>query len=353
MESQSVLVYSKGINDSAQKCLDALVELNMDVEKFEDCEDLQQRFFRHKCDVIFFFYDTDDRESVRQFFKSTRLVKESSLFVGIAPQSSMEIGELDLFLTEKHILTCAAPGDFFKGLFRIHQKARRQSEYAAMLIHDLRSPFQSILSYLELLQDEVFGKLNEGQQQLIDNAERISDMMVDMIDELGDVLRYEEGAVKLLRSRFFVKKLVHEVIQNLWVQADSRNLKFRFNFPDEDIELQADRQALNRVLTNLISNAIQHSPADGSIQISAGVIEEKGQSFVEISVADEGGGISSADAGQVFSKYFRVPKKQRKGFGLGLYIARTLVEAHEGHIGVRETPGGGSTFYFRLPMIRA
>jgi len=174
-----------------------------------------------------------------------------------------------------------------------------------------------------------------------------------MLNELGDVMRFENKTFKLVKSKFKVKELLQEVVQALWIQADKKNIKFSISVSDEKRLIFADRLALNRVFTNVLSNAIRFSPKDSAVRIEClSTISSDGKTNCQVKITDSGPGIKEEDASLIFDKFYRLRRlKTSKGFGMGLYVSRLFVEAHGGKIGVYNNREGGSTFHFQIPAL--
>ncbi len=319
----------------------------------ETLDDLRSAMYKEKFEILILFIQDVAAEEIKGFFKSLENENETLIIFGIGPKLEKESSYYDFYFTNDEIQNSITLSPVFKGIFKITQKVKNQSELSNMLIHDMRSPMQSILSYLELLQSEVFGALNKGQQQMIKNGLRLQDQILDMLNELGDVMRFENKTFQLTKSQFKVKELLQEVIQALWIQADKKNIKFSISISDEERLVIADRLAINRVFTNILANAIRFSPKDGVVRIECLFSQTtSGQTNYMVKITDSGPGIKEDDAALIFDKFYRIRRlKTSKGFGLGLYVARLFVEAHGGKIGVYNNREGGSTFHFQIPII--
>lgn len=232
---------------------------------------------------------------------------------------------------------------------RIASLHKRQAELSGMLLHDLRSPAQSIIGYFELLEQEVFGPVNEGQRQIMLSAMALGDSIIELMEELGQVYQFEKHQFELLRSRMDLRTIIDDVLRFHWPQADRKNIKFIRQIADQLPAVDADSMAVQRVFTNLLQNAIRYSPENSTVRIKAFADDEK---MVELEISDSGPGIPEDQIDHIFDKYFRIIdyKNKQKGQGLGLYICRLIVEAHGGTIAARNNEEKGMTFRFSLPV---
>ncbi len=274
-----------------------------------------------------------------------------SWYIG-KPENKPEF-EFDFNTGKQDLSTEDQMRSYLSNVLNIAKKQKSQVELSSMLLHDLRSPTQSILGYLELLEKEVFGDINEGQHQILNNAIALGDSIIDLMEELGQVYQFEKNQFELYKSKIHLRQLIDETLRTLWVQADRKNIKFVPQIAPDLPDIVADSHGLQRVLTNLLTNAIQYSPEKGTVRI---VVKTKtypsGQKCIQFRVIDSGPGIPSDQLSSIFDKYYRIQdrKRKQKGHGLGLYISRLIVEAHNGQIGAYNNREGGSTLYFALPL---
>jgi len=226
---------------------------------------------------------------------------------------------------------------------------KNQAELSQMLLHDLRSPAQSIIGYIELLEQQVFGEVNEGQRQIMLSALALGDSIIELMDELGQVYQFEKNDFEFLKSRIDAKQLLDETLRSLWVQADRKNIKFIPKIANDLPSIEVDYMAIQRVLNNLIHNAIKFSPENGDVLIEVNKVDNKS---IHFQVTDSGPGIPPDQIAHVFDKYFRIIdyKHKQKGQGLGLYICKLIIDAHGGEIGIENGAEKGSIFSFTLPV---
>jgi signal transduction histidine kinase len=224
---------------------------------------------------------------------------------------------------------------------------RLRRDLSAMILHDLRGPLNNILASLSRLQRLAPGG---GVQQLVDIAGNSARQMGRMIKSLLDVERLEtnERVLKiqpfhldalLAEAADLVRALAHDAEQHLTVENAAM-------LP----ALEADRDMILRVVTNLLENAIKHTPEGGSIRLGA----QQREDSILITITDSGPGIPPAMQRAIFDKYVRLKRDLRsEGYGLGLAFCRLAVDAHGGDIWVESAPQGGSVFAFTLPLTHA
>jgi two-component system, NtrC family, sensor histidine kinase KinB len=212
--------------------------------------------------------------------------------------------------------------------------------------HELKTPLTSIRMGLYLLLEERIGALNAQQTELLIAARDDSERLLRMINDLLDLARLEAGASRLFLESVPIADVLRPAIHEAEQQAEARRLRIKTeiapNLPPVIVELRQ----IEHVFLNLISNAVKHSPQGEEILIKA---ERDGYEGVKFSVIDHGSGIPKEHQHRVFDRFFRVPGADRTGAGLGLAIAREIVSAHGGTIGVHSNADHGSNFHFTIP----
>ena len=215
-----------------------------------------------------------------------------------------------------------------------------------MIVHDLRSPLTGVVGYLSLM--ELFQEqLPEQIQGYLGKSVKNTTVLMDMINNLLDLHRFESGDVPLQREPVELRQVVDEGLEVLGATLEKVNLQK--HYPAGPIELMVDRQLLRRVITNLVANAVKFNPADAPLLVE---ITPEGER-VCVSVTDRGPGIPEAYQKTIFDKFVQVEARQKKthfSSGLGLCFCQLAVRAHDGHIGVHSQPGEGSRFTVTLPL---
>jgi len=224
---------------------------------------------------------------------------------------------------------------------------RLKSEFIATASHELRTPLTSVQMGVHLLLEGAAGELNDKQTEVLsacrEDCERLDKLMRDLLD----LSRIEAGEsqpdLRVEKTREFIINATEE----LRPQVEAKSLSFQVNVPVGLPDVFIDRSQVERVLANLVVNAIRYTK-QGEIRIGA---EPRG-GYVAISVSDTGTGIPQEYLPHIFDKFVQVPGAATGGAGLGLAISRLIVEAHGGQISVQSEAGQGSTFTFTLPVIR-
>lgn len=216
----------------------------------------------------------------------------------------------------------------------------------ANVSHDLRTPLVSLRGYLELMAARGDG-LDAGERlQYLGIALRQSERLATRIDELFELAKLDVSDIALQRERFAFAELVTDVVQKFAVVAEGLGLTLALELPERLPLVSADLGLVERVLENLIGNALKHTPAGGRIVVAARTADD---ATLVAEVRDSGHGIPATDLPQVFERGWR-GVRHGEGAGLGLAIARRIVELHGGRIGAASTPGAGSRFWFSLPV---
>jgi signal transduction histidine kinase len=213
--------------------------------------------------------------------------------------------------------------------------------------HELKTPLTSVRMALHLLLEETIGELNSKQSELLIAARDDSERLLAMINDLLDLARLEAGTEHMMFEPRTAGDLVNTAIADGKDIADRQRVRLVPMIAEDSLPMVAvEWQQISHVFSNLIHNAVKHSKPGEEVFVKA----SREDGGVRFSVADKGGGIAPKYQPYLFEKFYRVPGAERTGAGLGLSIAREIVRAHHGSIGVKSTPGQGSEFYFDLPF---
>ena len=226
-----------------------------------------------------------------------------------------------------------------------------KSSFVAMVSHELKSPLAIILQQIDVLLEQIVGNLNERQEHFLQRAQDRVEGLVALIDKLLDLSRIESGGTVSQKEPLDLAPVLKQAAESLAPQAERKNQQFVISAPESLPLISADRQNMDEVFMNLISNAIKYTPDEGRIEVNAKVTG----SYIQVSVADTGYGIPKNDVPKIFDKFFRVKSDKTKtieGTGLGLPIVKGIVEAHLGSIKVNSHYGQGTTFTVKLPLIK-
>ena len=220
-----------------------------------------------------------------------------------------------------------------------------KTNFISTVSHEMKTPISSILMSLQLLGDDRLGKLNDEQKQLVGSIRDSSDRLLSITGELLNMTQVESGKLRLMPKVVKPVELIDYAVKATQVLAERFRCFVEVEYPEKISKLFVDNEKIAWVITNLLSNAIHHSPENSRIIVGA-VQHEKA---VEIFVQDFGRGIDPRYHKSIFERYFRVPGTKVQGSGLGLAISKEFVEAHCGTISVESGIGKGSRFSILLP----
>jgi signal transduction histidine kinase len=237
---------------------------------------------------------------------------------------------------------------------QLEAAARRQRELdtlrrdlVAWVGHDLRTPLASIRVMVEALADGVVEDPSTVQRYLQTTQRDIRSLSA-LIDDLFEMAQLDAGGLPLEKCPGSISDLISDTLETFSALAARQGLRLEGSVEPGIDPVSMDTQKIGRVLANLVSNALRHTPVGGVVEIRAFAVQEG----VQVEVCDTGEGIRSEDLPHVFEQFYRGEKSRSRdtgGSGLGLAIAKGIVEAHAGRIGVESTPGQGTRFFFTLP----
>ncbi len=227
--------------------------------------------------------------------------------------------------------------------FRLLDDAK--TNLVATVSHELKTPLTSVRMVLHLLLEKSLGPLNQKQDELVETARKDSERLIRILDELLDIARLEAGVASLVKEPVHPADLVQSIVAEGRRSATEVSVTLTSAVEPGLPPVLVDRQKIGYVFHNFISNAIKYSPRGGQIHVTATATADHS---VQFSVRDQGPGIAAEFQVRIFDRFFRVPGQVKRGAGLGLTIAREVVVAHGGRVGVRSEPGQGSEFYFVL-----
>jgi len=229
----------------------------------------------------------------------------------------------------------------------MEERMRRQVEDArrglvAAASHDLRTPLASLRLLVEAVDDGVAG---EDRDRYLGEIRTHVAVLSDLIDDLFELSRIEAGDISWTMRRVELGDLIGDTVAAFRTSAEERGVHLAAELPGEEVVAEADAEKVQRVLYNLIQNAIRHTPADGSVTVRA----KGGPSEVEVEVADSGEGVPAGQNERVFDAFYRGEgSRNEDGAGLGLAISRAIVEAHGGRIWLEDAQPG-TRVRFTLP----
>lgn len=224
-----------------------------------------------------------------------------------------------------------------------------KSDLVATVAHEFRTPLTSLRMAIYLLLEQVPGPLQGRQRDLLEGARRDCERVQAMVDDLLDLSRISDQGVQLRRQAVSASELILTAVEQFRPVAANKMLELFAPGSTCQEAVMADPDRIYLVFSNLLANAIRHTPSGGSLTLTA--LREQGR--VRFTVADTGEGIPPEHQETIFRKFRGVPGAKGSGSGLGLFIARQVVRHHGGEMGVMSEPGQGSSFWFTLPVAEA
>jgi signal transduction histidine kinase len=223
--------------------------------------------------------------------------------------------------------------------------SQARAEVLGVVAHDLRNPLSLIVTTTELLQEEDLEPAR--RRQVLDIAMRAGKQMNRLIGDLLDTVQLESGHLTLVLEDVAVSDLFRQVQETFYPLAQRRGIVLNSALPEDDILVRADSFRVSQVLGNLLGNAIKFTPENGEVGLSV----MRDATDVVFRVRDSGPGIPQEQIDHLFEQFWQARRNDKRGVGLGLTIAKGIVDAHGGRIWCESIPGAGSTFSFALPAI--
>jgi len=231
----------------------------------------------------------------------------------------------------------------------LRQLDKAKDEFVSMASHQLRTPLTSVKGYISMVIDGDAGKVSEQQKLLLDEAFNSSERMVNLINDFLNVSRIQTGKFILEKASIDLSKLVGQEIDSLQSSAASRSIKFIYDQPKNFPLVNVDESKIRQVVMNFLDNSIYYSPDGTSVEVKLSADDKD----AILAIKDSGIGVPINERGQLFTKFYRASnarKKRPDGTGVGLYLAKKIITAHDGKIIFESVLGKGSTFGFRLPL---
>lgn len=222
----------------------------------------------------------------------------------------------------------------------------RKNDFIGIVSHELKTPLTSIKTYIQLMQARSLKTEDGYMVRILEKADLQINKMTTMINGFLDISRLESGKIHIDRQWFDLSDLLKAAEEETKATVDSHITIFE---PIRSVQVNADRDKIEQVIHNLISNAVKYSPAGSTICISC----TSDDRFAYVSVKDQGKGIKAEDIAHIFDRYYRVESEEMQsisGFGIGLYLCSEIITHHHGFISVESNPGSGSDFVFSLPL---
>ena len=226
-----------------------------------------------------------------------------------------------------------------------------KAEFVSVASHELKTPINVMIGYLQLLEEGVYGRVDPKQLEVLRTLVKQANLLQRLVKQLLDVSRFEAGGGRLEPRALSLNRLVSDLERAFHVLALQREIDFRVERdPDLPDEVVWDPDRINEVLGNLLSNAFKFTPHGGTVEL---ILEPSDDDAVLMRVHDTGAGIPAEQLPRIFDKFYQADNQRSAraaGSGLGLAIAKQIVEAHGGSILCESTPGVGTTFAIALPV---
>ncbi|MFP4588706.1 MAG: sensor histidine kinase [Candidatus Acetothermia bacterium] len=283
--------------------------------------------------VLAFLYSKKIAGPIKSITAASRKMKEGDLQQRVEVNSKDEIGEL---------------ADSFNSMVASLEKQERlRKNMVSDVSHELRGPLSNIQGYLEALQEGLL----EPEPEIINSLYQESLLLGRLTDDLHDLARAEAGQLQLEKQPVVLEDIIGDAVNSVVTRTTRDQIEICSDLSSTTM-VRADPNRIGEVLRNLLNNAVRHSPENETVTVS---IERRAEEAVT-HVIDNGEGIPSSELPHVFERFYRIDKSRNRstgGSGLGLTIAREIVEAHDGEIWVESEVDKGSTFSFSLPLLEA
>ena len=226
---------------------------------------------------------------------------------------------------------------------------RMKTEFVSIAAHQLRTPLSAIKWTLKMFTEGDFGKITPKQKEFMEKIYKSNERMITLVNDLLNVAHVEEGRYIYKKSFTDIGKMCQDIVQLYKGELERKHIKFNFIRPDVLPGVMVDQEKIRMTFRNIFENAIKYTPKGNEITVSIKNFDNE----LEISISDSGVGIPEKEQDRIFSKFFRggnIIRMETQGTGLGLFIAKNIVEAHKGRIWFESEENKGTTFYFTLPL---
>lgn len=240
----------------------------------------------------------------------------------------------------------------FDDITREKEIDQMKSDFISLVSHELRTPLTSIIGFVSFILDGKAGAINNRQRNSLVRVQRQSKRLAALINDLLDISRIESGRIQIKQEPISILEIVAQRIEEIRPQADEKSIQLDLTTPESVPQMFGDEARLGQVFTNLIGNAIKFTPNNGEVNVKIQV----GGNLLHVEVIDTGPGIPAEERQKVFDKFYQlsdISTRQQGGSGLGLSIAKSIVEAHGGTLWIDDgNQGKGSNFQFVLPLVK-
>ncbi|NQV04761.1 MAG: histidine kinase, partial [Candidatus Omnitrophica bacterium] len=227
---------------------------------------------------------------------------------------------------------------------KLKELDRMKSDFVANVVHELRTPLTIIKGNIDTIEKGYAGKVLPKQKEILGDVFRVSNRLARLVNDLLDLSKIESGKMKLDIEDVDIIEVAKEATKGFERLASDKKVGLKKEFPSRTVIIKADRDKITQVFINLMGNALKFTDK-GDVVVK--IIEL--QDEVQVEVQDTGPGMTKEQVEKIFDKFVRVVAEKKEGTGLGLPIAKDIIELHKGRIRVESEPGKGSTFIFNLP----
>jgi signal transduction histidine kinase len=302
----------------------------------------------NKTEVVGFFILTNPLAS-KYTSRDIRVLQTIADGLVIAIQNALSVQEVKELNTNLQQRVDNATKELRTSNAQLHRLDKAKDDFISMASHQLRTPLTSVKGYISMVREGDAGKITKAQDQLLGEAFTSSERMVHLINDFLNVSRLQTGKFLIDKRPVNLAKVIEQELDSLMTNAKSRNLTFTYSAPKDFPMLNLDEDKMRQVVMNFSDNAIYYSTEGTKVKVKLAV---EGKEAV-FTVTDTGIGVPRAEQSQLFNKFYRASnaRKQRPdGTGVGLYLAKKVIDAHGGKVIFESTEGKGSTFGFRLPI---
>jgi signal transduction histidine kinase len=254
------------------------------------------------------------------------------------------------------VLFCIFGYLLIRGVFReirrreeVERISRAKTEFISITSHQLRTPLTVIKGYLSMILEGVYGEVSEKVKKVLENIYLANERLIKLVNSFLNVSKIELGKLELELERADIVEIVESVVKEMEIAAKEKNLYLKFEKPKEVPKILIDKEKIREIILNLVDNAIKYTQ-EGGVEVKLQILNNR----LQIVVADTGEGLTKEEREKLFESFSRGSAGQKywvEGAGIGLYVAKKIVELHQGKIWVEsEGKGKGSKFYVELPI---
>lgn len=228
---------------------------------------------------------------------------------------------------------------------KVMELDRMKSDFIAISSHELRTPLGLIMGHTAFLNESALPEQKEDVEIIARNAEKLR----NLIEEIGDIDKLTGGMTKLKKEPVSISQVIQQIVESFSAEANERKIHLSHQSKQPNLAVEGDPEKIAIALRNLVKNALAFTNADGMVKVTA----EQLPGYIKIAVLDNGIGIPESECDKIFQRFYQVEKhltRKHGGIGLGLPIAKEMVEMHNGKIWVESVEGKGSRFTFILPL---